>query len=117
MRVPIFRTSMIAGLALFGGQALAAPFAQFRVDSVTATDLGTLGGANSSAADINNAGSIVGWAEDSSGLRRACLWRYGGANNLGIFQRNDPSEALGINAHDQVVGFWQSGGLNHAFRW
>ena len=44
MRVPTFSTSMIAGLALFSGQALAAPFAQFRVDSVTATDLGTLGG-------------------------------------------------------------------------
>jgi probable HAF family extracellular repeat protein len=107
----------LTGFTLLGAHASAAPLMKFQVDTVTATDLGTLGGANSSAADINNAGSIVGWAEDANGARRASLWRPGVTIDLGVYQRADSSEALGINSREQVVGFWQTAGRKRAFRY
>jgi probable HAF family extracellular repeat protein len=86
------------------------------VDVVT-TELGTLGGKNSHAADINDRVSVVGWAENANGLRRAVLWRAGSMLDIGMHQSAFASEALGINAHDQVTGFWDQGGQTFGFRW
>lgn len=76
-------------------------------------DLGTLGGANSSAAAINDAGQIVGWAEDENGNRRAVLWERVG-NSYEIIDLNERVilssrwnliEARDINESGEIVGW------------
>jgi uncharacterized membrane protein len=41
----------------------------------TGQNLGTFGGAQSGALDIDAAGTVVGWAETASGEHHAALWR------------------------------------------
>jgi hypothetical protein len=41
------------------------------------TDLGTLGGHQSNALDINDLGEISGWCETASSRTHACLWQMG----------------------------------------
>jgi probable HAF family extracellular repeat protein len=76
-------------------------------------DLGTLGGDNSSAAAVNDAGQIVGWAEDANGQRRACLWEPNG-NGYEIVDLNERLilstrwklvEARDINEKGEIVGW------------
>ncbi|HEY0062661.1 MAG TPA: HAF repeat-containing protein [Telluria sp.] len=67
------------------------------------TDLGTLGGLNSMAAGINNAGKIVGNADDGFGRTRAFLWVGGVMTDLGTFG-GDNSAASAINNHGDIVG-------------
>jgi probable HAF family extracellular repeat protein len=82
-------------------------------------DLGTLGGQESSAADINDAGVIVGVSQNAAGLARAFIWTEAAGmveieNTLG----GNESEALGINNHGVVVGRARNAdGVPHAFRW
>lgn len=71
----------------------------------TLTDLGTLGGAASSAQDINNRGEIVGWSNLADGKRRAFLYRDGVMTDLGTHVGGSFSEATAINDHGQVAGF------------
>jgi probable HAF family extracellular repeat protein len=49
----------------------------------TIKDLGTLGGANSAAVDVNNAGQVVGWSERAGGDHQsyAFLWNPGKNGN------------------------------------
>lgn len=51
--------------------------------SYTVTDLGTLGGARSSAVSINNAGHVVGNAETADGKTHAFLYAGGSMADLG----------------------------------
>jgi probable HAF family extracellular repeat protein len=71
-------------------------------------DLGTLGGRQSCAYSINENGQIVGWAANSSGYRRACLFdpTGNGANtNLGVLGDSyTHSAASAINGNSQIVG-------------
>jgi probable HAF family extracellular repeat protein len=72
-------------------------------------DLGTLGGADSRAFTINNAGYSVGWA-DTVDRTRGCLWTPTGDKiNLDASVINKPEgvtvgDAMGINASGVIVG-------------
>lgn len=72
-------------------------------------DLGTLGGANSSASAINHAGQIVGSSQRADGSTHAFLYAgfpgSGGAMiDLGVLSGGSSSAANDINARGQIVG-------------
>ncbi len=89
-----------------------------QIDAGEIRDLGTLGGANSSANDVNDNGAVVGWSEDALGDRRAFLWtQRGGMIDLGTLGGAE-SEAYAINNRGQVVGTSRDGdGISHPFLW
>jgi probable HAF family extracellular repeat protein len=80
------------------------------------TDLGTLGGEGSSAADINENGDIVGDAQNAEGSWRAFLLPAGGHMiDLGTLAGKE-SRAGRINNKGQVVGSsTTANGQQHAF--
>jgi probable HAF family extracellular repeat protein len=80
------------------------------------TDLGTLGGAEGAALDINARGEIVGWAEVASGESHAFLWSDGQMVDLSPF--GGWSAANGISPSGRVVGVVVDGtGIEHAAFW
>ena len=84
------------------------------------TDLGTLGGSDSLANGINDAGQIIGWSHTSGGESHAVLWENGESapKDLGILGGNN-STAYEINGAGQIVGGSDITGdlLYHAVRW
>lgn len=82
-------------------------------------DLGTLGGANSDAIWINDAGDIAGSADlVTPGIHDAVRWRHGRILDLGTVSGDACSRGLAINSRGQVVG-GSSDCRNflHAFVW
>lgn len=77
----------------------------------TAVDLGTLGGDDSWAYDINNRGQVVGWSQTSSSPS-AFLWEDGEMTDLGPW-----GVPQGINDRGQVVGRYYSSGTIRALLW
>ena len=71
-------------------------------NGVTPTDLGTLGGQQSLAQGINDAGQIVGFSFLADGSLRATLWENGSIVNLG--SGGNFSYATAINNKGQIVG-------------
>ena len=84
----------------------------------TVTILPNLGGGFTAAADINDAGQVVGWSVDGTATRRAFLWTESdGMKDLGTLG-GTTSEATAINAAGQVVGFSETAARRlHAFLW
>lgn len=81
----------------------------------TITDLGTLGGAESHAFAINNAGDVVGAALTEAGERHAFLYSGGVMHDLGTLG-GASSTAYAINDAGQVVGESETAaGETHAF--
>ncbi|MET0625473.1 MAG: Calx-beta domain-containing protein, partial [Pyrinomonadaceae bacterium] len=86
------------------------------------TDLGTLGGTNSFAYDLNESDVVVGHANipSSNASRPFHAFRWtsaGGMLDLGTLG-GVRSIAYGINASGQIVGYAEvSPGVNHAFIW
>lgn len=83
----------------------------------TYQDLGTLpGGSWSAAYGINNAGTVVGYADIGNGMFRGFIWTpAGGRVELGTFGGRN-SYATGVNSSGEVVGHASlSSGYEHAF--
>ncbi len=104
------------GVAVGETHSIAALFHNGRVRT-----LGTLGGCNSTASDINNAGEIVGWSATAPacGFDHAFLWRKGRMTDLG-----GPPEggygythATAVNDLGTVVGLWETGYGAGGFLW
>ena len=104
--------------------AVAQPSHRYVVGSVVVTDLGTLGGAQSTALDVNDADQIVGWSATSQGVKHAFEYSNGFMDDIGnAFGPNGISEAAGINASGVIAGtmtdqfgtmgfVWNAGGVD-----
>ena len=69
------------------------------------TDVGTLGGTSSYAADINNSNVVVGWSETASGTAHAFRWSAaGGLTDLGTLPGDRLSRAVAILDGGQILG-------------
>jgi len=80
-------------------------------------DLGTLGGEDSVAEDINNQGQIAGMAKAEDETRHSVIWQDDIIQDLGLFDGHE-NGAKGINESGQVVGQWYNpGGGDYAFFW
>jgi len=84
----------------------------------TVTDLGTLGGNNSYAGAINDAGDAVGWSNVPDTNFHAFLWTSsGGLQDIGTLG-GDYAVAVAINSSQQVIGTsTAAGGYQHNFLW
>jgi len=100
-----------------------APFTQHAAiySGGTMTDIGTLGGDNSTARAINDKGQIVGWSDlpghyFPSPPEHAFLYSGGAMTDIGTLG-GSRSDALGINANEQIVGWSYITGdtTSHAF--
>ncbi|MFO1512607.1 MAG: HAF repeat-containing protein [Verrucomicrobiota bacterium] len=79
------------------------------------TDLGTLGGLYSAASGINNAGTIVGWADRSNGVTHAFSYSGGQMTDLGSLEAGGSSHASDINDSGLIVGWASLAGHDRAF--
>lgn len=84
----------------------------------SAIALGTLGGMNSWATDINGQQFVVGYSENADGNTQAFIWREDtGMQSLGTLG-GDNSKAFAINNNGQVVGEAETAsGEIHAVFW
>jgi probable HAF family extracellular repeat protein len=115
-----YRVSTLIGLvmvALLLPGLWSAPAATRAAPSITMTDLGTLGGENSVAYDLNLYGRVTGYSETASGETHAFMWRRGHMTDIGSLG-GGMSIGTAINDSGYVVGrsSTASGGI-YAFVW
>ncbi|HET8924766.1 MAG TPA: hypothetical protein VFN26_17430, partial [Candidatus Acidoferrum sp.] len=77
---------------------------QGQTTSYSVTDLGTLGGATSTACGINDLSQVVGKSTIATGQLHAFLWQNGIIIDLGTLSGLSFSEARAVNNRGQAVG-------------
>jgi probable HAF family extracellular repeat protein len=81
-------------------------------------DLGTMGGPDSHALAINDAGVIAGYARDEAGIAHAVLWEKGKLKLLSPVSAAFPrSQALAISESGVAVGSLYNERAGHAMIW
>ena len=106
----------VFGLVLPGLTIAAVP-TRYRFDSVTITDLGTLGGGGSYAYDINEGGDIVGQSSDALGKQHAVAWFDGTIYDLHSGTPAwETATAYSINDNREVVGHYRQTGTGGRWR-
>jgi probable HAF family extracellular repeat protein len=90
----------------------------WRAGGADVLDIGTFGGANSAPTDLNDAGQVVGQADDADGNPRAFLWTESeGPRDLGTLGGRTAT-ANALNASGWVVGTADTAeGGTEAFLW
>ena len=98
----------IVGSTLYaGGAPIPHPSAAFIVSGGNSTNLGTLGGLNAAALDINNNGLVVGNSSLPDGTLHAFVFRKGSMTDLNTLIPNGGwvlASAKAINDRGQIVG-------------
>ena len=123
LRVVTCAAALVAGVVFVLGASGAGGATGSAQARWVVTDLGTLGGKESSAAAINERGQVVGYADTrSKGIYHAFLWEKGRMRDLGGFTGD--SSADDINDSGQVVGVSDARAKDlsgeqgsHAFLW
>ncbi|CAN5300475.1 hypothetical protein BH18ACT10_BH18ACT10_03970 [soil metagenome] len=110
-RTILAMTAMLAALILGSAVALAEARPAETTDSRAGAnpcepkviDLGTLGGRNSAAYEVNDGNWVVGNSETRGGAIHSVLWKSGNVRDLGTLNFSD-GEAQGINESGTIVG-------------
>ncbi len=81
------------------------------------TDLGSLGGSSSTGYQMNDAGTVVGWAETLTGNQQAFASLDGGSPQTLPSPGASDSYAFGINGANVIVGVSYINGQPHGTIW
>ena len=105
-RRPRFALSLaILGLVFLPAVSRETHHAQSTPGPYTLTDLGSLGGGDTQAFDLNDSAQVVGYSRTDTLKSRAFLWDEGQMVNLGIVNADDfQSAAVDLNALGHAVG-------------
>jgi probable HAF family extracellular repeat protein len=114
----VIRGLAMGGLALAMGARSEAASPPLVVIDVKAADIGTLGGNNAAALDINDASSIVGWSQVSWGPKHAFYYKGGTMYDVAPAVVTGDSEGKAINRREHIAinGFDTVTGW-HGYRW
>lgn len=87
--------------------------------SIATSEVGTLGGDESDALDINAYGTVVGWSELANGNVRAFSWtKTGGIKSLPILDGGKISVAFHVTDNGSIIGVSDdSAGEFHLVNW